>query len=250
MKVHERVLTPERDGIYGYLAAPERDTPGPALLMTHQNTGLTDYQKIEALKFAHLGYTVVVPDLYSMLGYPDVTHIHTGRQIQARTKDTDFVRVIRQGWDCLTSRSDVDSTRVAVSGYCMGGRIAIHFVAATPEVRAFVGYYPTVRDEPTTEIRPVHPCDAALNIKCPSIILYGVDDRISTVPIQQRVWASFLANGQPLEWHFFPFGGHGFVDPGTEGYHPHTAKLSWPLVVDFMARELDHEADGLTFSEN
>ena len=67
----------------------------------------------------------------------------------------------------------MDSTRVAVSGYCMGGRIAIHFVAATPEVRAFVGYYPTVRDEPTTEIRPVHPCDAALNIKCPSIILYA-----------------------------------------------------------------------------
>ena len=70
------------------------------------------------------------------------------------------------------------------------------------------------------------------------------------MPIQQRVWQSFLANGQPLEWHFFPFGGHGFVDPGTEGYHPHAAKLSWPLVVDFMARELDHEADGLTFSEN
>jgi len=81
MKVRERSLTPDRDGIYGYLAAPERDKPGPALLMAHQNTGLTDYQKIEALKFAHLGYTVVVPDLYSLLGFPDVTHIHTGRQI-------------------------------------------------------------------------------------------------------------------------------------------------------------------------
>lgn len=250
MKVHERVLTPERDGIYGYLAHPERDRPGPALLMIHQNTGLTDYQKIEALKFAHLGYTVVAPNVYSLLGHPAETHIHTGRQIQARTSDADFVRVIGQGWDYLTSRNDVDPGRVAVSGYCMGGRIAIHFVAATPEVRAFVGYYPTVRDEPATELRPVHPCDAARNIRCPSIILYGVDDRISTVPIQQRVWESFLANGQSLEWHFFPFGGHGFVDPGTQGYHPHAAKLSWPLVVDFMARELDNEAHGLTFSEN
>jgi len=41
-----------------------------------------------------------------------------------------------------------------------------------------------------------------------------------------------------LEWHFFPFGGHGFVDPGTAGYHPHTAYLAWPLVVDFLEREL------------
>jgi L-alanine-DL-glutamate epimerase-like enolase superfamily enzyme len=49
---------------------------------------------------------------------------------------------------------------------------------------------------------------------------------------------------------FYETGGHGFVDPGTEGYHPHTAKLAWPLVVDFMDRELDNERDGLTFSGN
>lgn len=241
MKVHERPLTPDKDGIHGYIAYPEHNQPGPALLMVHQNTGLTDYQKIEALKFAKLGYTVVVPDLYSLLGYPDVTHIHTGRQIQARTKDSDFVRVIGEGWKYINSRDDVDSSRVAVSGYCMGGRIAIHFVAATPEVRAFVGYYPTIRDEPATELRPVNPWDSARDIKCPSIVLYGADDKISTLPIQQHVWASFLANGQSLEWHGFPFGGHGFVDPGTEGYHPRAAELSWPLVVDFLARELDNE---------
>ena len=38
----------------------------------------------------------------------------------------------------------------------------------------------------------------------------------------------------------------GLMAPGTEDNHPHAAKLSWPLVVDFMAREVD----GLTFSEN
>jgi dienelactone hydrolase len=47
-----------------------------------------------------------------------------------------------------------------------------------------------------------------------------------------------MSNGEALEWHFFPFGGHGFVDPGTAGYHPHAAELAWPLVVDFLAREL------------
>ncbi|MBI4524327.1 MAG: hypothetical protein HY695_11010 [Deltaproteobacteria bacterium] len=33
-------------------------------------------------------------------------------------------------------------------------------------------------------------------------------------------------------------GGHGFVDPGTAGYHPHAAELAWPVVVDFLEREL------------
>jgi len=53
------------------------------------------------------------------------------------------------------------------------------------------------------------------------------------------MWQAFKENGQRLEWHFFPFGGHGYVDPGAPGYHPHAAELSWPLVVDFLERELE-----------
>lgn len=228
----------EQDGIAGYLACPERNGPGPAMLFVHQNTGVTDYIKIEALKFARLGYTAVVPNLYELLGHPGLTHIHTGRQIQSRTSDADFVRVIGQGWRYLLSRPEVDPRQAGVVGYCMGGRIGIHFVAATPKVRCFVGYYPTVRDEPVTELRPRRPWEAARLIRCPSIVLYGADDKVTTLPIQERVWQAFRDNGQSLEWHFFPFGGHGFVDPGTAGYYPHAAELSWPLVVDFLAREL------------
>lgn len=242
MRAVERSLTVDRDGIPGYLAYPERAEPGPALLLVHQNTGVTDYLKIEALKFAKLGCTTVAPNLYELLGFPGATHIHTGREIQAKTSDADFVRVISKGWRYLLSRPDVDPRRVAVVGYSMGGRIAIHFVAATPGVPAFVGYYPTIRDEPTTVLRPRTPCDAARMIRCPSIVLYGADDRVTTVPVQEMVWDAFLANGQTLEWHFFPFGGHGFVDPGTVGYQPHVAELAWPLVVDFLSRELGSTA--------
>jgi carboxymethylenebutenolidase len=217
MKIIERDLIPDKDGIPGYLAYPERHERGPALLLIHQNTGVTDYIKIEALKFAKLGYTTVVPNLYQLLGFPAVTHIEKGREIQARTSDADFVRVIGQGWSYLLSRADVNPSRVGVCGYCMGGRIGIHFL-----------------------VRPRRPWEAAKEIRCPSIVLYGADDKVTTVPIQERVWTNFLANGQSLEWHFFPFGGHGFVDPGTAGYHPHSAELSWPLVCDFLARELDN----------
>ena len=241
MKVRERPLTTDQDSIPGYLAYPERNQRGPALLLVHQNTGVTDYIKIEALKFARLGYTTVVPNLYELVGFPDVTHIHTGRNIQAKTSDAEFVRAIGQGWRYLLSRTDVDPARVGVVGYCMGGRIGIHFVAATPNVRAFIGYYPTVRDEPTTPLRPVHPSEAASKIRCPSIVLYGADDVVTTVPVQERMWKAFQENKQALEWHFFPFGGHGFVDPGTAGYQPHAAVLAWPLVVDFLARQLGNQ---------
>jgi len=84
----------------------------------------------------------------------------------------------------------------------------------------------------------VHPWEDVKKFRCPSIVLYGNDDKVTTVLVQDIGWNAFRENGQSLEWHFFPFGGHGFVDPGTGGYHPHTAHLSWPLVIDFLEREL------------
>jgi dienelactone hydrolase len=68
-------------------------------------------------------------------------------------------------------------------------------------------------------------------------VLYGGEDMVTTVPVQHKLWEAFRANGQRLEWHFFPHGGHGFVDPDAH-YWPHTAELAWPLVVDFLQREL------------
>jgi len=137
------------------------------------------------------------------------------------------VNALTKVWQLLLTRRDVDSARVGVVGYCMGGRLGIHS-ATTPRVKAFVGYYPTVRDQPTTELSPVNPWDDVKNFRCPSIVLYGNDGKVTSVPVQDKGWKAFGENGQSLEWHFFPFGGHGFVDPGTAGYHPHTAQLSWP----------------------
>ena len=238
MQIIEKEFTTKEHGIAGFLSHPERKTPGPALLLIHPKGGMTDYIKIESRKYARLGYSTFAINVFEQLGYPAATHIETGSQIQAKTADPEFTRVLTEGWRFLLSQPHVNRQRVGVCGYCMGGRIAIHFVAATPEVRAFVGYYPTVRDEPTSALRPVHPSEAVSKIRCPSIVLYGADDVTTVLPVQEKMWQAFKNNGQPLEWHFFPFGGHGYVDPGAVGYHAHAAELSWPLVVDFMERHL------------
>jgi dienelactone hydrolase len=135
----------------------------------------------------------------------------------------------------------VDDKRCAVVGYCMGGRVGIHFVAATPSVRAFVGYYPSVRDEGPSPLRPRHPNDAAGGIKCPSQIFFGALDRVAPVVVQQRLMASFQANGQPVDWHFFHRAGHGFALADGESYDPKLAELSWELTSDFLGRELDSQ---------
>ena len=48
----------------------------------------------------------------------------------------------------------------------------------------------------------------------------------------------FIANGQPVEWHFFSDANHGFRHPDNDGFQPHYADLAWPLVTDFLQRRV------------
>jgi dienelactone hydrolase len=238
MKVAERALTIEKDGVAGHISYPERAEPGPALMLLHSVTGRIGYLKIEARKFAKLGYTTFVPSLYPPLGAPAVPNIELGGKIQAETPDARFMSIIGDCWDFLDGRNDVDSERIAVGGYCMGSRLGILFGAQKPEMRAFVGYYPTVHEEARTELRPKMPWEAAAELRCPSIVIYGAQDSVTTVPIQQRMYSAFLQNEQRLDWHFISTGTHGFVDPDSSNYEAYSHEITWPLVADFLEREL------------
>ena len=243
MGIVARKLTLEKDGMSGYLAFPRRKARGPALLWIHHNHGVTDNLKMEAHDYAELGYTAFVPDLYQLLGFPGMPpgphHLGQGQDIQKKTTDGQFVDVIRKGWDFLLGRDDVDPKRVGVIGYCMGGRLGIPFVAGNPGVRAFVAFYPSIKEEPETELRPNHAFKVAREIKCPSMVVFGGKDHISSNETQLKLWQSFVASGAPVEWHYYSEGLHGFIAPVSEGYQPHFAKLVRPLAVEFLARRLE-----------
>lgn len=236
MKIICRDLSVEKDGIPGYIAHPDRKETGPGLMIVHHHYGVTGHLKSVVCNFAKLGYTTVVPDLYKLLGFADGVH-----EAQKKTSDGQFVEILGKSWGYLTARTDIDAKRCGVIGYCMGGRIGIHFVAATPGVRGFIGYYPSVRDEGPSPLRPRHPNDAVKNFNCPSLIFFGGKDHVASIPVQERLWKNLQGNGQPLEWHFFPHAGHGFALGDGDCYDPRLAELAWLLGTEFLARELDNQ---------
>lgn len=238
MTIVARKLTLEKDGMSGYLAYPQRKAPGPALLWIHHNHGVTDNLKQEAYEYAERGYTAFVPNLYHLLGHPGVHHLGRGQDIQKVTSDDKFCDVIRKSWDFLLARDDVDRQRSGVIGYCMGGRLGIPFVAATTAVRAFVAFYPSIKEEPETGIRPRHAYNVAREIKCPSMVVFGGKDHISSNETQLKLWQGFIASGQTVEWHYYSWGLHGFIAPVSEGYQPHLARRVRPLSYDFLDRHL------------
>lgn len=239
MAIISKKLSLEADGMSGFLAVPQRAQPGPAVMWIHHNYGLTDHLMMEAYAYAELGYAAFVPNLYHLAGFPGAHHLGQSQDIQKVTGDARFVEVIRKAWDYFLALPEVDSERVGLISYCMGGRLGIHFLAATRGVRASAMFYPTIREEPETELRPRHPIKAIRDIACPSLVIYGGKDTACPPPLQQKVWQAFMDNGQELEWHFYSGAQHGFVTPISVGYQPEYARRTRPLVEDFLARRLE-----------
>lgn len=238
MTIEVRVLDLQKDGMAGFIAAPRGRGRCPAVLSLFHNHGVTDNLKQEAYEYAERGYTAFVPNLYHLLGHMGAHHLGRGQEIQGKTSDGQFLEAIRRSWDYLLARDDVDASRVGVMGYCMGGRLGIPFVADTPAVRAFAGFYPTISEEPETPTRPRHAFNTARAVRCPSLIVYGGRDRLCTNEAQLKLWQAFMANGQPVEWHWYSWGDHGFTAPVSVGYQPSLSKRARPLGFDFFDRNL------------
>lgn len=238
MRVTLRKLTRDGDGVPGYLAYPTTPQRRPGIIILHHASGVTADYKLTAVELARQGFVAVVPSLYQMLGVPGTNHIGRGAELQQRLNDGEFLRVIGDAWRFLARRPDVDPARTGAIGFAMGGRLAIPFAADTAELRALVLYYPSIRDEPPSDLRPRHAFDVAGQIKCPVMVMYGGRDHITTLEMQKKLGERLLANGQPMEWHFFSGANQGFATAEADGYQPAFAALTWPLVIDFLQRTL------------
>jgi dienelactone hydrolase len=180
MRIASKVLHRDQDGVSGFIAYPATAARRPGVLVLHHANGVTADLKTTAADLARLGYATLVPNLYHMLGVAGDSHIGRGAELQQRLNDNEFLRVIGDAWRFLARRADVDPTRTGIIAHSMGGRLAIPFAADTPELRALVLYYPSVRDEIETALRPRHAFDLARTIKCPSMLIYGGRDHIAS----------------------------------------------------------------------
>lgn len=231
-------LTQEQDGIPAWLAHPAAPGRYPAILMLHHAPGLTGDYKAEAALLAKAGYTVLVPNLFNMLGVAGDHHMGQGPAIQAKHGDADFLEVIGKAYRFLASRGDVDPERIGAIGHCMGGRLAIPFAADTPALRALVLYYATIRDELVTEMRPRHSFETARKVKCATQVVYGGRDHLTPVEIQLKLWRAFVDGGAPLEWHYLSGALHGFANQDSEWYQPELAFHMRPVTLGFFDRIL------------
>src|SRR5258707_2261452 len=145
-------------------AAPADGAKHPGVIVIHEIFGLNDDIRRITGMVADLGYAALAPDLYDRDGARLICIARTlmtlSRGEGAAYKDLDAARKY------LQQQPGVDSTRIGVIGFCMGGGFALMFAARAPigVAATFYGDVPKTTDQ----LRGV----------CPVLGGYGGQDRL------------------------------------------------------------------------
>ncbi|WP_144670058.1 dienelactone hydrolase family protein [Arthrobacter sp. U41] len=141
--------------ISAYLARPEAGTPGPAVLICHENRGLTPHIQDVARRFATAGYAALALDLLSREGGTAAMDRDAVPGALTAAGSQRHVSDFAAAFDYLQSQDFVDEGRIAMTGYCFGGGITWQAATELPGLKATAAFYgPSPDLEKVPAIKP------------------------------------------------------------------------------------------------
>ena len=211
----------------GYLAMPENPAEKiPAILLIHEWWGLNDQIKGLADEFASNGFAALAVDLYRGDATDDPMKAH---ELMRGLPDGRVIRDLKSAMDFLQKNPSIDSKKIGVIGWCMGGGYALSFALEDSRVQALVMYYGKL----VTDNKKLEP------LKAPLLGFFGEEDR--GIPPDTVKDFEYRLNqlGKRAEIHLVPNAGHAFANPNNkEGYRPEAAKDAWQKTLIFFKSNL------------
>jgi carboxymethylenebutenolidase len=228
------------DEIGAYLARPTGVGSYGGVAVLHHMTGLDEATLEIVRKLAHHGYLAICPSLHFREGAdaaPD--DAAAASRAAGGVPDERMLGDLDASLGYLRSLQESNG-RVAVIGYCSGGRQAF-LAACSLELDAAVDCYGSFvnNDPPSTTpltYRPV--LNRAAEMRCPLLGLFGADDPNPSPADVEEISAELDRLGKPHEFHVYPGAGHGFFDTQSVRYDLEAARDGWERTFSFLARHL------------
>jgi carboxymethylenebutenolidase len=223
------VKIPVADGeIPGYRAMPGKGKDFPIVLVVQEIFGVHEHIKDVCRRFAREGYLAIAPELYARQG--DVSKMADWKQIisevVAKVPDAQVMSDLDATVDWAARSSNGNRDRVAVTGFCWGGRITWLYAAHSPRLKAGVAWYGRLKGEATV-LQPRYPIDLSGDLKAPVLGLYGGQDQGIPLADVEAMRAALKAAGKPSEIVVFPDAGHGFFADYRPSFKADDAAAGW-----------------------
>jgi carboxymethylenebutenolidase len=224
--------------IPAYRAKPAGQKNLAVVIVVQEIFGVHEHIKDLCRRLAHRGYYAIAPSLYAREGDAGKYDMST---VQDLIKD-----VVSKVPDAQVM-TDIDSTvtfaggdggntdKLAITGFCWGGRVVWLYAAHSPKVKAGAAWYGGLRGQPDPVLRPKTAIELAPQIKAPILGLYGgLDKGISAADIDAMRKALADAGNTKSRIDVFADAQHGFNADYRDSYNEADAKEAWTRMLKWF----------------
>jgi len=195
--------------VHSFLVYPEVKEKATAVIIIHENRGLTDWVRSVADQVAQAGYIAIAPDLLSGTApgggkTSDFPSEDAAREGIYKLPPDQVMADLSAVADYVVKLPACNG-KLTVAGFCWGGGQAFRFAGHRPDLKAAFVFYGPAPDKKEDLAR----------IQCPIYGFYGEDDaRINT---GIRPTAELMKElGKKYEPVIYDDAGHGFMRAGQE----------------------------------
>ena len=186
-----------------------------------------------AEKLNALGYHAVVADLFGRRFTPGVDKEAAFAAMGALRADRATLRdrllaIVEE----VRKRDHVDSSKIAVIGYCFGGQCALDVARSGADVAGVAAFH-GLFDPPGLPPQP---------IKAKVAAYHGWDDPMVPPEAVVALGKELTEGGADWQIHCYGYVGHGFTNPNAHqmgiagvAYNDAAARRSWASLTDFLA---------------
>jgi carboxymethylenebutenolidase len=229
----------------GYRAKPAKGKSLPVVLVVHEIFGVHEHIKDVCRRLAKRGYLAIAPDLFARLGdasrMTDVNELRS--RIVSKASDAQVMSDLDATVAFVKRDAAADISKLAITGFCWGGRIVWLYAAHGSAARAGVAWYGRL-DGDRDPLHPKHPVDVAASLTFPVLGLYGGQDQgipaASVDQMRKALTASGKGEGsgsrpaRASDIKVYPEAGHAFFADYRPNYRREAAEDGWNRTLGWL----------------
>jgi len=219
-----------------YIAHPDNGSHWSLVLVVQEIFGVHEHIKDVCRRLAKLGYLAIAPELYFRQG--DVSQIKEINdiidQVVSKVPDAQVMADLDATVAWAQQNGMIDQNKIAITGFCWGGRITWLYAAHNPKLKAGIAWYGKLT-APASALQPSHPLDMAEQLQVPVLGLYGGKDQGIPVESVERM-KSLLAKGDSKSTiQVYADAPHAFFADYRRSYRKEAAEDGWKRLVEWLS---------------
>jgi carboxymethylenebutenolidase len=223
------VKIPVEDGeIPAYRAMPAEGGPFATVVVIQEIFGVHEHIKDICRRLAKTGYFAVAPALYARQGdvstMTDIQEIL--QKVVSKVPDAEVASDVDATVAWAHKQKQANTRKLAVTGFCWGGRQTWLYAIHNPHLKAAVAWYGPVAGN-TDPLHPKRVLDLVPDLKVPVLGLYGAADQGIAVADVEKLRDEAKQLHKKVEIVIYPDTPHGFNADYRPSYRAEQAKDGW-----------------------